>query len=45
MYPDAGHVITGDLKEISDARIRNIILKVPKYRFPNRIDLKNVGRK
>ena len=40
IYPDAGHVITGNLKVISDSRIRNIISKGPKYRFPNNIDLK-----
>ena len=43
--PDVGHVITGNRKIISDSRICNIISKGPKYRFPNRIDLKNVGKK
>ena len=38
-YPAAGHVITGNLKIISDSRIRSIICG-PKYRFPSRIDLK-----
>ena len=40
IYPDAGHVIAGNPKVISDSRIHNIISKGPKYRFPNRIDLK-----
>ena len=29
-----GHVITGNLKIICDSRIRSIIVKGPKYRFP-----------
>ena len=45
IYPDAGHVIPGSLKVISESRIRHTISKGPKYRFPNRIDLKNVGKK
>ena len=40
MYPAAGHVVTGNLKIISDSRIRYIVSKGPKYRFPSRIDLK-----
>ena len=40
VYRDAGHVITGNLKVISDSRIRNIISKGPKYSFPNRIYFK-----
>ena len=36
--PLAGHVITGNLKIIPDSRIRNIVLKGPKYRFPSQID-------
>ena len=32
------HVITGDLNVIPDARVRNIISKGPKYRFPSNID-------
>ena len=31
-------VITGDLNVITDARVRNIIFKVPKYRFYFKID-------
>ena len=40
MYPAAGHIMTGKLKIISDSRIRYIISKGPKYRFPSRIDFK-----
>ena len=32
--------MTGNLKTISDSRIRYIVSKGPKYRFPSRIDLK-----
>ena len=32
--------MTGNLKIISDSRIRYIVSKVPKYRFPSRIDFK-----
>ena len=39
-YPPAGHVITGDLKIISDSRIRSIICKGPNYRLPSRFDFK-----
>ena len=38
-YQPAGHIITGNLKIISDSRIRSIISKGPKYRFPTYIDL------
>ena len=38
LYPSAGHVNTGNLSVISDARVRNIISKGPKYRFPSNID-------
>ena len=34
LYPSAGHVITGNLNVIPDARVRNCISKGPKYRFP-----------
>lgn len=44
IYPDAGHTVTGYLEIISDSRIRNIISKGPKYRFPNRIIWKNVRK-
>ena len=39
VYPSAGHVITGNLKIISDSRIRLIIAKCPKYRLPAQIDI------
>ena len=32
--------MTGHLKIISDSRIRYIVFKGPKYRFPSRIDFK-----
>ena len=32
--------MTGNLKIISDLRIRYIVSKSPKYRFPSRIDFK-----
>ena len=35
------HIITGNLKIISDSRIRSIIAKGPKYRFPAKIDFQN----
>ena len=38
IYPSAGHVITGNLKIIPYSRIRNIVSKGPKYRFPSQID-------
>ena len=31
-------MITGNLNVIPDARVRNIISKGPKYRFPSNID-------
>ena len=37
IYPAAGHVIMGNLKIISDSRIRSIIAKGPKYRYPVQI--------
>ena len=40
MHPAAGHIMTGNLKIISDSRIRYIVSKGPKYRFPSRIDFK-----
>ena len=39
-YQQAGHIITGNLKIISNSRIRSVISKGPKYRFPTHIDLK-----
>ena len=40
MYPAAGHIMTGNLKIISDSRIRYIVSKGPKCRFPSRINFK-----
>ena len=40
IYPAAGQIITGNLKIISDSRIRYIVSKGTKYRFPSCIDLK-----
>ena len=37
-YQPAGHIITGNLKIISYPRMRSIISKGPKYRFPSHID-------
>ena len=33
-YQPDGHIVTGDLKIITDSRIWSIICKGPKYRFP-----------
>ena len=44
-YPAAGHVITGNLKIIFDSRIRSIIAKGPKYRFPVQIDFQKCCEK
>ena len=41
MYQPAGHIVTGDLKIITDLRIRSIICKGPKYRFHVPIDFKS----
>ena len=32
------HVVTGTLKIISDSRIRKLVSKGPKYRFPSYVD-------
>ena len=45
MYSAAGHIMTGNLKIISDSRIRYIVSKGPKYRFPSRIDFKQVAQR
>ena len=37
-YRPAGHKITGDIKVITDSKIRSIICKEPKYRCPSLID-------
>ena len=47
VYPAAGHVITGNLRIISDSRIRSIIhvAKGPKYRCPVHIDFQKCREK
>ena len=40
-YQPAGHIVTGDLKIITDSRIRSILCKGPKYKFPVPIDFKS----
>ena len=37
-YQPAGHIVTGNLKIISDSSIRKIVSKGPKYRFPSYIN-------
>ena len=37
-------MITGNLNGIPDVRVRNIISKGPKYRFPSNIDFFNCRR-
>ena len=37
-------MITGNLNVIPDARVRNIISKGPKYRFPSNIDFPKCRR-
>ena len=38
VYQPAGHIVTGNLKIISDSRIRKNVSKGPKYRFPSYIN-------
>ena len=40
VYPAAGRVVAGNLKIISDSRIRYIVSRGPKHRFPSLIDFK-----
>ena len=40
-YQPNGHIVTEDLKIITDSRIRSVICKGPKYRFPVPIDFKS----
>ena len=40
MYPAAGRVVAGGLRVVSDSRVRCVVCKGPKYRFPSRIDFK-----
>ena len=35
-YEPHGHVITGDLRVIENAKLRELVAKGPKYREPNR---------
>ena len=37
-YQPAAHIVIGNLKIITDSRIRSVISKGPKYRFPAHID-------
>ena len=37
-YQPAGHILTEDLKIITDSRIWSIICRVSGYRFPSKID-------
>ena len=36
-----GHIITSNLNVIPDARVQNIISKIPEYRFPSNINFPN----
>ena len=45
VYPVAGHVITGNLRIISDSRIRSIIAKGPKYSFVAKINFQKSREK
>ena len=44
-YQPAGHIVTGNLKIISDSRIRKIVSKGPKYRFPSYITFEKCREK
>ena len=44
LYLPAGLVITGNLNVIPDSRVRYIISKGPKYRFPSYIDFPKCRR-
>ena len=44
LYSPAGHAITGNLNVIPDSRVRYIISKSPKYRFPSNIDFPKCRR-
>ena len=39
-YEPHGHVITGDLRVIENARLRELVAKGPKGREPNRVNWK-----
>jgi hypothetical protein len=37
-YPTHGHVITGDLNIINNHKLKDLILKGPKFREPNKVN-------
>ena len=39
-YEPYGHVITGDLRVIENAKLRELVAKGPKYREPSRVNWK-----
>ena len=39
-YEPHGHVITGDVRVIENAKLRELVAKGPKYREPNRVNWK-----
>ena len=39
-YEPHGHVITGDLRVMENAKLRELVAKGPKYREPNRVNWK-----
>ena len=39
-YEPHGHVITGDLRVVENAKLRELVAKGPKYREPNRVNWK-----
>ena len=42
-YEPHGHVITGDLRVIENAKLRELVAKGPKYREPNKVNWKAMG--
>ena len=42
-YEPRGHVITGDLNVMENARLRELVAKGPKYKKPNRVNWKATG--
>ena len=41
-YEPHGHVITGDLRVVENAKLRELVAKGPKYREPNRVNWKAI---
>ena len=39
-YEPHGHVFTGDLRVIENAKLRELVAKGPKYRVPNKVNWK-----